>query len=90
MKLLANIKSAKKRILVAEKKTLANKSKKSEIKTYIKNFETALDAGKVDEAKKLIKLIDKKMKQAASKNIIHENRAARTISKLTKKLNKAI
>lgn len=87
---MANIKSAKKRIKVAEKKTLVNKGKKTEIKTYIRNFEAALDAGNIEEAKVLIKKIDKKIKQAASKNIIHDNAAARKISKLTKKLNKAI
>lgn len=67
-----------------------NKSKKTEIKTYIRKFETALNAGNIEEARELIKAIDKKLKRAAQKNIIHDNAAARKISTLTKKLNKAI
>ena len=87
---MANIKSAKKRILITEKRTALNKSKKTEIKTYIKKFESALNAGNVEEARVLIKAIDRKLKKAASKNIIHDNAVARRMSNLTKKLNKAI
>ena len=90
VKLLANIKSAKKRIEITKNRTMINKSKKSEIKTYIRKFETALNDGNLDEARALIKVIDKKLKKAAQKNIIHDNAAARKISKLTKKLNRAM
>lgn len=86
---MANIKSAIKRIDVTKRQTLKNKSRKSEIKTIIKKFDLALEAGNIDEAKELFKLIDKKLKQAESKNIIHKNKAARTASKLAKKLNQA-
>lgn len=87
---MANIKSAKKRIELTRNRTVINKSKKTEIKTYIRKFESALNAGNVDEARELIKVIDKKLKKAASKNIIHDNAAARRMSNLTKRLNKAI
>lgn len=87
---MANIKSAKKRIEITKNRTLINKSKKTEIKTYIRKFESALNEGNIAEARELIKVIDKKLKKAAQKNIIHDNAAARRMSNLTKKLNKAI
>ncbi len=86
---MANIKSAKKRILVTEKRTALNKSRKSEIKTYIKKFENAVTAGDLTEAKALLNVIDKKLKRAALKNVIHKNAAARKVSRLAKKLNQA-
>lgn len=87
VKILANIKSAVKRIRVSERKAAVNKIRKSEIKTYIKKFDTALEEGNVDEARELLKIIDKKLKRAAHKNVIHKNAASRKLSKLTKKLN---
>lgn len=87
---MANIKSAEKRILITEKKTALNKSKKTEIKTYIKKFEEAVDKGNLDDAKVLLSTIDKKLKRAAQKNIFHKNAVARKVSRLNKKLNKAI
>lgn len=87
---MANIKSAKKRIELTRNRTLINKAKKTEIKTYIRKFEGALNAGNIDEAKELIKVIDKKLKKASAKNIIHGNSVARRMSNLTKRLNKAI
>ncbi len=90
VKVLANIKSAKKRILVAGKRTAINKSKKSEIKTYIKKFEAAVANENFDDARELLKVIDKKLKRAAHKNILHMNNASRKVSRLTKKLNSAM
>ncbi|MDD3226919.1 MAG: 30S ribosomal protein S20 [Tissierellia bacterium] len=86
---MANIKSAKKRILIINKKTEANKSRKSEIKTYIKKFETALNEGNFEKAQEYLKVCEKKLYQAAAKNTVHRNAAARKVSRLTKKLNKA-
>jgi small subunit ribosomal protein S20 len=87
--ILANIKSAKKRILIINKKTEVNKSRKSEIKTYIKKFETALNEGNYEKAQEYLRICEKKLYQAAAKNTIHKNAAARKVSRLAKKLNKA-
>ena len=89
MDILANIKSAKKRILIINKKTEANKSRKSEIKTYIKKFEAALNEGNFEKAQEYLKICEKKLYQAAAKNTVHRNTAARKVSRMTKKLNKA-
>ncbi|SUB75991.1 30S ribosomal protein S20 [Peptoniphilus indolicus] len=86
---MANIKSAIKRIDVAKRNAARNKSVKTEIKNYIKKFESAINSGKVEEARELLKLTDKKLKRAVSKNVFHKNNASRKISKLAKKLNSA-
>lgn len=88
--MLANIKSAEKRILVTEKRTALNKSRKSEIKTYIKKFDDAVANGNLDEARVLLNVIDKKLKRAAQRNIVHKNAVSRKVSRLTKKLNQAM
>ncbi|NMA49425.1 MAG: 30S ribosomal protein S20 [Tissierellia bacterium] len=87
---MANIKSAEKRIRITARQTALNKSKKTEIKTYIKKFDTALAKGDIDEARSLLKAIDKKLKKAAKHNVIHMNAASRKISRLTKSINKAV
>lgn len=87
---MANIKSAKKRIEVIKVKTALNKSRKSEIKTYIAKFNKAVENGDLESAKSLLKLVEKKLARAAAKNTIHKNAAARKVSRLTKKLNQAV
>lgn len=87
--IMANIKSAIKRIDVTKRQTIENKARKSEIKTYIKKFENAISTENYDEAKSLLKVIDKKLKKATSKNVIHKNTASRQLSQLSKKINLA-
>ena len=60
---MANIKSAKKRILVIETKTLRNKSIKSKVKTCIKNVEVAVAKGDKEAAKLLLKEFSIKIQQ---------------------------
>jgi len=87
---LANIKSAMKRIRVIRKKTARNKMIKSQLKTAIRRFEEALDQNQFDVAKEKLQFVDKKLKQAAAKNIIHKNNASRKLSRLTKKFNRTV
>ncbi len=87
---MPNIKSAKKRVKIIEKKTLRNNMIKSEYKTVIKKFENALNSGNVEEAKTLFSQATKKIDQACSKGVIVKNTAARKKSNLAKKLNAAI
>lgn len=87
---MANIKSAKKRIRTTAKKTERNKSKKTEIKTYMKRFDNAIEAGNIEEAELMLKTLDKKLKRAAHINLLHPNKASREISRLTKRLNNAM
>lgn len=85
---MANIKSAKKRILVIDKKTAINRSRKSEIKTCIKKFEAAIESGDVEKAKEYLKEVESKLDRAAAKNTMHKHAAARKVSRLQQRLNK--
>lgn len=87
---MANIKAAEKHIRTTEKRTLANKKRKTEIKTYIRKFDQAIENDNMEEAQELLKMIDKKIKKAVHKNIIHGNAGSRKVSRLTKKLNRAM
>ena len=84
---MANIKSAKKRILVIETKTLRNKIIKSKIKTLTKKVDAAVAAGDKTLAQTnpttAITAIDK----AAAKGIFHKNNAARKVSRLQRAVN---
>ena len=85
---MPNIKSAKKRVLVSQKKALENKSFKSAYKTVIKKYEAAVEAGDAENAKKLYTEVIKATDEAAAKGIIHENTAARKKSRFTLMLKK--
>ena len=74
---MPNIKSAKKRVLVTEKKTLQNKAVKSALKTQIKKFLTAVESGNKEEATKLYPETVSAIDAAASKGVIHKNNARR-------------
>ena len=81
---MANIKSAKKRIKVINKKTLRNKMIKSQVKTAMKKVIVAVNAGDKDAAAVALKgAIDR----AYIKGIYHKNSAARKKSSLTKLVN---
>ena len=75
---MANIKSAKKRILVTETKAARNKAIKSGVKTAIK---------KVEAAEAALKDATSAIASAGSKGIFHKNNAARKVSRLTKLVN---
>lgn len=84
---MPNIKSAKKRVLVTETKTMQNKMFKTSLKTSIKKYEAAIEAGDKALATETYKDAVKKIDKAVAKNIIHKNAAARKKSCFTKKLN---
>ena len=86
---MANIKSAKKRILVNQTKALRNKMIKSELKTVIKKFLAAVDSGDKALATEAYTLAVKKVDQAAAHGIMHKNAAARKKSQFTKAINNA-
>jgi small subunit ribosomal protein S20 len=84
---LPNIKSAKKRVIVTETKTMQNKMFKTSLKTSIKKYEAAIEAGDKALAAETYKDAVMKIDRAVAKNIIHKNTAARKKSSFTKKLN---
>ena len=84
---MPNIKSAKKRVKIIEKKTLTNNMIKSAYKSAVKKFEQAVEAGKVEDAKVLLSEATKKIDQACTKGVIVKNTASRKKSNLAKKIN---
>ena len=84
---MANIKSAKKRIRVIEKKTARNIRVKNHVKEAEKAFHAACEDGDVAGAEKAFKAAEKKLMQAAAKGTFHKNTVFRTIGRFEKKLN---
>ena len=69
---MANIKSAKKRILVIDKKTARNRRVKEHIKTVLRAFDAAMAEGDMEAAQQQLRLCEKKLMQAAAKGTIHK------------------
>jgi len=84
---MANIKSSAKRALLIEKTTAKNKSTRSLMKTNIKKFDTAVEENDKKAAKETYNAAVKTVDRAATKNLIHKNKAARRKSAMTRKLN---
>ena len=83
---MPNIKSAKKRVLVIEKKTLKNKAIKSALKTQVKKYLTAIEANDKELATKLFPETVSAIDAAATKGVLHKNNANNRKAKLAKKL----
>ena len=85
---MANIKSAKKRILVNRKKALRNKMLKSGVKTSIKKLQTAIDSGDKSVAGEALKSAISTIEKAGSKGVYHKDNVSRKVSRLTRAVNK--
>ena len=84
---MANIKSAKKRILVTEARAARNKSIRSEVKTAFKKVEAAVAANDKEAAKAALTVAISTIESASSKGVYHKNNAGRKVSRLTKLVN---
>lgn len=84
---MANIKSAKKRILVNQTKADRNKAIKSAVKTAIKKVRVAIDANDKEAAKAALVAATATIDKAASKGVYHKNTASRKVSRLAKAVN---
>ena len=84
---MANIKSAKKRIKVIDKKTARNRMLKSTFKTALRKFDAAVAEGNKEAAEELFAATVKRVDMACTKGIIHKNKANRTKAQLANKLN---
>ena len=85
---MANIKSAKKRILTSQKKAAANKSVKSSVKTAVKKVLAAVDNGDKAAASEALKAAEATIDKAASKGVLHKNTASRKVARLSSKIDK--
>lgn len=85
---LANIKSAKKRILVAEKRAARNKSIRSKVKTSIKKVDAAIAANDKAAARAALTAATSELAKAVTKGVYHKNTSSRKISRLSQAVNK--
>lgn len=84
---MPNIKSAKKRVLVIEKKTLENKMLRTKMRNAVRKFNDAIDTLKLEEAEKMLPSLMSVIDEAASKGVIHKNTAANKKSRLSARLS---
>lgn len=85
---MANIKSAKKRILVNQTKAARNKAIRSKVKTTIKKVDAAIAANDKAAASEALKLATVEIDKACSKGVYHKNTASRKVSRLATAVNK--
>ena len=84
---MANIKSAKKRILVSRAKAERNKAIKSGVKTAMKKVYAAIESGDKAAAATQLAAATKAIEMAATKGVYHKNNVARKVSHLSKAVN---
>lgn len=81
---MPNTASAKKRLRQNEKLRLHNRAQRSQLRGQLRRVRDAVKAGDADAAMTEMRLAQKKIDQAAAKNLLHDNTAARTKSRLNK------
>lgn len=86
---MPNIKSAKKRVLIAERNHAKNVAVKSRIKTAVRRVLEALKDNQ-DKVQELLSIAYKLLDKSVSKGVLHKNTAARKKSRLTKYVNKTL
>ena len=85
---MANLKSAKKRILVSQKRADRNKAIRSKVKTAIKKVNAAIEANDKAAASEALTKAVSAIDKATQKGVYHKNTAARKVSRLTVAVNK--
>ncbi|MGI9016215.1 MAG: 30S ribosomal protein S20 [Euzebya sp.] len=84
---MANIQSQIKRIRQDETRRVRNKSKRTDLKTFVKHFDTAEQSGDKDAAAAAFHEVSRKLDKAASNNIIKKQNAANKKSRMAARLN---
>lgn len=81
---MANIKSAKKRVLITETRTARNKAIRSKVKTAVKKVDTAITAGDKSAAQASLVAAISEIDKACTKGVYHKNTASRKVARLSK------
>ena len=84
---MPNLKNAKKRVLINEKKKVVNNEFSASMKTAIKNVERAVTAKDKEKANEKLKIAIKAIDKASQKGVTSKNTGARNKSRLSKKVN---
>ena len=86
---MANTQSAIKRIRRSERRRKINQVHRSRARTYVKRTRALIAAGQIEEAEAVALQAVRSLDKAAERGIIHKNKAARSKSRLMKRLNQA-
>jgi len=85
---MANTPGAKKAIRKIERRTEVNKARRSRVRTYVRKFEEALEAGEAAAAQSAFVQAESELMKAVSKGVLHKNTGARKVSRLAARLKK--
>jgi small subunit ribosomal protein S20 len=83
---MANTPQAKKRIRRNATRATINHARISRIRTFVKQVESAIEAGKKDDAVAALRQVQPEMARGVSRGVIHKNTAARKFSRLSKRI----
>jgi small subunit ribosomal protein S20 len=84
---MANTASAKKAVRKIERRTAINRSRRSQMRTYVRKVEEAIAAGDQGAASAALRVAEPLVMRAAQKGIVHANTASRKVSRLSKRIN---
>jgi small subunit ribosomal protein S20 len=83
---MANTDSARKRIRQTKTRTDRNRARKSRVRTFVKDVETAIASGDKDKAAAALRAAQPELQRAATKGVMHDNTVARKISRLSSRV----
>lgn len=83
---MANHKSALKRARQSLRRNKRNTHVKSTMRTHVKNFRAAVEAGNAEDAAAKLRIAESAIRRAATKGVIPARRASRSVSRLAKQL----
>ncbi len=84
---MANTPSARKAVRKIERRTEVNKSRRSQMRTYVRKVEEAIASGDANAASTALRAAEPLVMRAAQKGIVHKNTASRKVSRLTARVN---
>jgi small subunit ribosomal protein S20 len=84
---MANTLSAKKAVRKIERRTVVNKSRRSQMRTYVRKVEEAIASGDQEAAANALRVAEPLVMRAAQKGIVHKNTASRKVSRLSARVN---
>lgn len=84
---MANTPSAEKAVRKIERRTKINKSRRSQMRTYVRKVEEAIAAGDRAAAVAALRLAEPLVMRASQKGIVHKNTASRKVSRLSRRVN---
>lgn len=80
---MANTKSAKKAVRKIVRRTAVNKARRSRMRTFVRNVESAIDGGDAVAARDALRAAQPEIARAARKGVVHRNTASRKLSRLS-------